>query len=139
MDSRRYFLKKLIGIPIVGVFFTKKAVAASKKDEYFINQFYVAGFQFYEGPGILGEMNVGDELSMKAAPDNPHDHYAVELYFKNSKIGHIPRTDNKHISRLLRQEFPMICRIKNIQANEPTWQQLKVAVWIINEHKVQQV
>ena len=133
MDNRRYFLKKLLGFPLVGGFLTRKTISASKKREYFINEFYAAGFQFYEGPEVLRRMNVGDNLQLRAEPENPYDRFAVELLYNDVKIGHVPRTDNKHISRLLRQGFPMLCRIVELKPDEVTWKQVKVGIWILNE------
>jgi len=135
MPNRRSFFKVLLGVPVVGGLLYKTSLANKPEKEYFINQFYVAGFQFYYGPELIGKMKVGQELVLRAEPENPHDHYAVELWLGEYKIGHVPRTENKHISRLLRQNFPMVSRIKAIYPDQPTWEQVEIAVWIKNKYE----
>jgi len=130
MPNRRSFFKILLGLPVVGGVLYKTALAKSTEKDYFINQFFIAGFQFYAGPEIISQMRPKDVLTLRAEPENPHDHFAVELLYGDIKIGHIPRTENKHISRLLKQNFPMVCRIKMIYPDRPTWEQVEAAVWI---------
>ena len=130
MADRRFFLKKLLGVPIFGSILFKKVVDQKIEKEYFFDQYFVAGFQYHNGPELLDYMKIGHEISMRAEPKNPYDHYAVELSYDNKKIGYIPRKDNKHISRFLRQDCPLICRIIKIQPDEPTWELLQVAIWI---------
>ena len=57
----------------------------------------VAGFGFYDGPELIKLMKLGDELSMIPNSDNLYDEYAVELHWKDNLVGHIPRSDNRHI------------------------------------------
>ncbi|OVE79217.1 hypothetical protein BVY01_03100 [bacterium I07] len=110
-------------------------VAKSKSKEYFVNYFFVAGFQFYDGPKIIARMKVNDEIRLHAEPNNPHDHYAVELYYNDKMIGHIPRSENKYISRLLRQDLNMVCRIQDIRPEAPTWEQVRVSACILVDKK----
>lgn len=132
MLDRRIFFKILLGVPFLGSAFGKKYVEKKKK-EFFINHFYIAGFQYYKGPGMLHLLEIGKELKMSAQSDNPHDRYAVEVSAGDVKIGYVPRTDNKHISRLLRKDFPMLCKIEARDPEAPLWEQLKVAVYILSD------
>ena len=98
---------------------------------YLLNKFSVAGFFFYEGPKLLEKMKPGDTLTMKPEPENIEDEYAVELYYKDIMIGHIPRSDNKHIFRLLEQEKELVCTVRQINPDEETWQMCKVKVEMV--------
>ena len=75
-------------------------------------------------------MQVGDELTMKLNAENIHDKYAVQLYYEDTMIGHIPRSDNRHIFRLLDQDQDLICTIRQVNPDEETWQMCKVKVEI---------
>ncbi|MDO3377548.1 HIRAN domain-containing protein [Geoalkalibacter halelectricus] len=66
--------------------------------------------------------------SLFAAPDNPHDDYAVRIEWRGVKLGYVPRSDNKHLSRLLRQGARLTCRATRINPQAPPWQTPQVAV-----------
>ena len=68
------------------------------------------------------------------APENIEDEYAVELYFKETMIGHIPRSDNKHIFRLIEQGKDLVCTIREIDPDAETWQMCKVKVEMVAYH-----
>jgi hypothetical protein len=83
----------------------------------------VGGFYFYEGSNLLEKM--------KPAPDNIEDEYAVELHFKDTMVGHIPRSDNKHVFRLLDQGKKLTCTIREIDPDAETLQMCKVKVELV--------
>lgn len=123
--GRRSFLQCLLGLPFVRL--------SPKPDtgpavHYDLNQFCVAGFQHYPGPGLLQHMHIGEALELTAEPSNPHDPYAVSIKRHGVKLGYVPRSDNRHISRLLRQGAKLTCRVRDITPHAPTWQMLQVAV-----------
>jgi len=70
------------------------------KREHFAH-FHIAGFSYYEGVLAFEDLKVGGLLTLKLDPKNTYDKYAVEIYHKDHKLGFIPRTDNKHIAKLL--------------------------------------
>lgn len=120
--TRRGFFKALalVAIPSTGL--------AHNPPSYTLNRFYIAGLQYYKGLQILTHMRPGDTLTLRAEPDNIHDHYAVLIHGYGHKLGYVPRTDNRHISRLLRQNAPVSCRISAVHPAAPTWQAVRVEV-----------
>lgn len=76
-------------------------------------------------------MKPGDTLKMRPNPENIEDKYAVELYLKDTMIGHIPRSDNKHIFRLLDQGKELVCTIRKTDPEAETWQMCKVKVELV--------
>ena len=128
--SRKTFLMYLLQFPIFGGI-AKYLYDFKPQNRYLLNKFSVAGFYFYEGPNLLDKMKTGDTLLMKPAPENIEDEYAVELHFKDTMIGHIPRSDNKHIFRLLDQGKKLVCTIREIDSDAETWQMCKVKVELV--------
>ncbi|GAB1410414.1 hypothetical protein MASR1M90_15680 [Desulfovibrionales bacterium] len=120
--TRRGFFKALalLTLPTTG--------SAHTPPSYVLNRFYIAGLQYYDGPQILKHMRPGDALTLTAEPENIHDYYAVLIHGYGHKLGYVPRTDNRHISRLLRQNAPVSCRISAVRPEEPTWQAVRVEV-----------
>lgn len=72
------------------------------KPSRLVNSFHIAGFQYYDGALVFGELQVGDALDLVAVPDNPHDPDAVAIYRKDVMLGYVPRAFNAFIAQLLR-------------------------------------
>ena len=128
--SRKTFLIYLLQLSfIAGI--AKYLYGFEPKKLYLLNKFSVAGFYFYEGPNLLEKMKPGDTLKMNPNAENIEDEYAVELHFKDTMIGHILRSDNKHIFRLLDQVKELVCTIRKIDPDAETWQMCKVKVELV--------
>jgi hypothetical protein len=63
--------------------------------------FNIAGIEYYEALFTINELKVGDKLFLEAEPNNIHDENAVAIYYKDFKLGYIPRAANYSISVLL--------------------------------------
>ena len=115
--SRKTFLIYLLQLPLFGGI-AKYLYGFKPQQHYLLNKFSVAGFYYYKGPEIVQKMEAGEILNMKPEPKNVHDKYAVELHHKGTMIGYIPRSDNRHISRLLQQGLNMVCTIREVNPDE---------------------
>lgn len=128
--SRRRFLGALPAFPFL---FGKTEQPQPKKTKTMINRFPVAGFQYYQGETVIHSLNPGDRLILKAEPGNPHDPFAVEIFLGRTKLGYVPRTDNKHISRLLRDKVEMICEVDEACPGSSPWNAVTVKVFMLTE------
>jgi len=63
--------------------------------------FVIAGIEYYEALFAVEKMRVGDELILKREHDNIYDENAVEIYYKDIKLGYIPRSANYSISKIM--------------------------------------
>ena len=127
--ERGTFFKTLFSLPFGG-FLARLFQSKDNKPEYFLNKFYVAGFQHYEGTTLIHDIEVGEQLILVVHPDNEYDKFAVEIYRNDKMIGHIPRSDNKHISRLMQQKVSLFCKVAEVNPERETWEMLKVEVWL---------
>jgi|SRR5699024_1947014 len=125
--NRERFFKFLLGLPFGTLLATK---VQQRSQEYLLNKFYVAGFQYYDGPVLIDDIKVGEALSLVAVPTNKYDNFAVEVYNDATLLGHIPRTDNKHISRLLQQGVSLNCYVVEANVKQQPWKMLKVEVYL---------
>jgi hypothetical protein len=124
------FLKMLVGLPIVGTIAAKRLQKTERRPRYLLNKFYVAGFQYYEGTAVIGDIQRGDSLRLTADTANYYDKFAVKITRKGTMLGHVPRTDNKHISRLLQQGIKLRCKVAHANPDRETWKMLKVSVYL---------
>jgi HIRAN domain-containing protein len=71
--------------------------------DYELERFFIAGFQYHNGPELVEELEAGTELVLIHEKDNPHDPWAVAFHIGNSHPGYIPRQRNRTIAALLDQ------------------------------------
>jgi len=128
--SRRRFLGAIPALPFL---FGKVEELQQKKTKTMVNRFSVAGFQYYQGEDMISHLRQGDTLTLKAEPSNPYDYYAVEIYADHVKLGYVPRTDNKHISRMLRDEIDLVCEVDEATVDSSPWDAITVKVFILKE------
>ncbi len=130
--SRRTFLHILLGLPF-GMSAVKKVYGHKReKRKLLLNVFSVAGYQFYDDDTVEHRLKAGELLTLKADPDNPYDEFAVEILTANGiKLGYVPKSDNKAISRLLRQGANVEARIEKVDLEAVSWQRMKVGLSLI--------
>ena len=62
---------------------------------------HIAGFGHHDGCKVFGELGIGTEVGLRYEPENPHDPYAVAIYYKDTKIGYVPAGKNSELYTLL--------------------------------------
>jgi hypothetical protein len=129
--TRRTVLKVIPAFFATALFPDRKTLLAKpEKRELLLNKFFIAGFQFYDGPDLAGRFHTGMPLALRAEPDNAYDPFAVEILHDRTKLGYVPRTDNKHISRLLEQGAGLTCRVAEVDPEERAWRMVRVEVFL---------
>ena len=83
-------------------YFWKRQPARIAAD-YELERFFIAGFQYHDGPDLVKELEAGTELVLIHEQDNPHDPRAVAFHLGGSHLGYIPRQRNRTIAALLDQ------------------------------------
>ena len=96
-----------------------------------LNRFRVAGFQYHQGMEIRESIRVGDELEVAAEPENSHDRYAVALRWHGKHIGYVPRDENRHLSRMLRAEVPLVATVTKADPDADPWDAVRVDVAMV--------
>jgi hypothetical protein len=84
----------------------------------------IRGYHYRCEPADLTRLSVGATLTLAAQPDNPHDPYAVCVFQGSKHIGYLPRENNHHVSRLLRQGARLTATINSIHPERYHWQPL---------------
>ncbi len=128
--NRKRFLIYIAQFPFLSALATLFGII-KPSIHYLLNQFSVAGLQYYVDENKLKTFKIGDSLKLNADPENDHDRFAVKLLKNEKLIGYVPRSDNKHIFRLLKQGVNLHCEIIDINPNEVAWKQCRVKVELI--------
>lgn len=87
----------------------KKAGMVGKK-EYCLFEGEVAGYRYYEAADARPFMQHRDRLELRPEPNNPHDPYAIEVFWQDRKLGYVPRTNNRPIHDLLERGETLVAR-----------------------------
>jgi hypothetical protein len=125
--TRRSFVRQLLGLlalPVIGGAGTSPAPQPPCR--YRLERFCIAGFRYYEGPGLVTRLRPGDTLMLRAEPDNPHDPRAVAVYFGRHKLGYVPRRKNAVVSRLLAQGAAIEGRVLAARPEADPWEMVEM-------------
>lgn len=90
----------------------------------------LAGFQYYGGKILWDEMREGDRLALVREPDNPHDANAVRVEWRGTKLGYLPRAENRDVARAMDRGTPVSGRIGRLVAHPNPWKRLHVDVLV---------
>jgi hypothetical protein len=131
--TRGNFLRNLIG------FYGIASIPLEMVKQYekvYLLQCFVRGFQYYEGPKIISQINSSGLLEMVREPDNKYDPCAIALHFNNKKIGFIPMESNEVLSVLLDAKLlDLQAEITHIEPHAADWESIYVAIYAMTEIK----
>jgi hypothetical protein len=132
--TRRAFFKIITALPLSALFARPSAAAQPPKAPpapLLLNRFSIAGFQYYDGPALARRPRPGARLQLTREPRNSHDPFAVEIHLGKAKLGYVPRSDNKHLSRLLEQNARLACRVVEVDPRGGGWRRVRVEVLMV--------
>lgn len=64
--------------------------------------FIIAGLTYYDAVDCFKELEVGTELRLELEENNKYDARAVAIYYKECKLGFVPRAENRIFYKLLK-------------------------------------
>jgi len=130
--ERRRFMKLITCLPLVSLYpaspIGSQDVPRYDPKNILLLQANVAGFRYYRGEKVWQHIHPSDPVTLKREPQNPHDRKAVALYWRNEKLGYIPRTDNSVIANLLDQGAPLNASIRKKNPSPNPWERLEIRV-----------
>ena len=97
-----------------------------------IMSFYVAGFQFWDGALVLGELKAGATLELAPEPGNPHDPDAVALRYHGAKLGYVPADLNGVLAVMCfyGHAGAFEARVLQVDPEAVPWEQVRVGVFV---------
>lgn len=100
--------------------------------------FHIAGFTYWDGPLVFRKLKIGTGLVMRFEPDNRYDPKAVGIYYKDHKVGYVPRASNAEISKLLEMGHDIFeTRIQQLDPTAHPEQQVAVIVYLRRKEMVE--
>ena len=131
--NRKQFIKiiseQILGLGIV-LFLFKDRKAVIPRDTITIVECYIAGYFYYEGAKIENLINKNDILYLKRERQNIYDNNAIEVFWRQNKLGYIPRIFNKTIRNIMDAGIPVYSRIKEKYSDFPTYKRINIEILI---------
>jgi hypothetical protein len=129
---RRNFLNSLLGGLGIGLgrpVYAKFAPLQSRR-RLLLQESPLAGYQYHRASAIWPFLQVGECLHLRREPSNPHDHYAVAVWFRNEHLGYIPRRENRTLAGLMDQGQRLEARIVRLLEEQNPWRKIRIRVEI---------
>lgn len=94
----------------------------------------IAGSHYYDCAEVLSNLRPGDVLQFRRQPGNPHDERAIEIVWRDRKLGYLPRMDNAAAASLLDRTHDLRGEILAIDNPDEEWEPISLRVWIHVRH-----
>lgn len=94
--------------------------------------FDIAGFSYWEGCIVFNDLKIGTVLNLIREEENKFDPYAVAIFYCEIKLGYIPRSENKEISKFLELGYTNLfeARINRLTPDLSPENQVGIIVYI---------
>ncbi len=108
-----------------------------KTKEHLVH-FDIAGFTYYDGVECFNKLKIGKKLRLELDTENKYDARAIAIYYKDYKLGFVPRSENRIIYKLLTigLEDSLKARIQSISPYDHPEHQIGVVVHLIGNDDV---
>lgn len=123
--QRRAFLTVL---PSAGLMATGSAIAATPQ-ALLLLETRIAGSHYYQFDLARPQLQPGSPLHLQRQPHNRHDPRAVEVWWRQHKLGYLPRTDNAAIAQLLDRGELLCAEVQGLGDPAREWEPLGIGVW----------
>jgi hypothetical protein len=88
----------------------------------------LAGSQYHALADVVNQIRIGDALTLRRVPDNPHDRNAIEVLWQGHILGFVPRRENSAVARAMDRGEPLEARISALRPDETPWRRLRFEI-----------
>jgi len=79
---------------------------------------------------VLAHLRAGDALRLRRQSDNPHDERAIEVFWRNHKLGYLPRLDNAAAASLADRAHALHAEVIGVDDPNDEWEPVRLRVWV---------
>lgn len=94
--------------------------------------FFIAGFNYYDGCMALEELKVGTKLELVRDEYNKVDVNAIAIYYNDWKLGYVPAQENEMLAKFLDMGYNDVfeIRVQRLLKDEHPSHQVGVIIYI---------
>ena len=74
----------------------------------------LAGFNYHQAPAVFANLRSGDALALLREADNPHDANAIGVYWREHKLGYVPRAQNAALAWAMDRGEAVVARVSRL-------------------------
>jgi len=124
--NRRNLMKTLLGLLLAPT--ADRAVSAAPRRAIRIQESPLAGFQFHDGVAVWSQLRENDALLLVREPENAYDERAVAVYWRDRKLGYVPRDENTAVAWMLDRNVTLSTRIIRLREDRNPWSRIRLGV-----------
>jgi hypothetical protein len=124
--NRNEFLK-VLGFGSAGLILPGTQFLSSKKIKIYDN--YIKGIAHYQYKNLVKIIKIGEEVLLKRDIANIYDSFAVEVYFKDQKIGYLAAYENIVISNIIEQGVELKAFVSQIHNSGHLYNDIAIEVF----------
>ena len=91
-----------------------------------LNEFYIAGLWYYKKDF---NASCSSLLTLKRELKNVYDTNAIEVYYKEFKLGYIPRVENKLIAKMMDQNIRIVAKVTKFNVDDAYAHKIKIKLY----------
>lgn len=132
MNNRSLTMMEKITRQLMHVSMGGQASVLPFAEDIYLTTVSVAGMYFYDVEDLLPSIKEGDNLILKRNPENRHDNHAIEVRtLSGQMLGHIPRSENQILARLMDSGKRLTAVVENISA-DIYWREISIRILMTN-------
>jgi hypothetical protein len=129
--QRRAFLKTLLGGLAISSMGSLHAKAGTGARKILLLESPLAGYQYHRAEGVWTFLRVGESLRLVREPGNPHDPNAIAVYFKNDRLGYVPRNENRALALMLDHGERIQAHVTRLTEDADPWRRIRFTVELV--------
>jgi len=122
--DRRNFLRQIIQGSVFLPLAPTSAWAIAGKT-IVVQESPIAGFQYYDGEEVFAELRVQTALLLEREQDNKYDANAVAIYYKQYKLGFVPKAENTAVAQMLDRGEYLSAVIVKLERSKNPWDRVR--------------
>lgn len=126
--KRRNLLTGILSLGALGL--ARPAHSRLRPTALLLQDTRIAGAAYYGFYASATLIRPGDALELRRQADNPHDERAVEVFWKQEKLGYLPRLDNAAVSSLLDRGHRLRAEVLELLDKEAHWEPMTIRLWL---------
>ena len=91
----------------------------------------LAGYQHHRASGVWSFLRVSEPLQLRRERSNPHDPYAIAVWFKNEHLGYVPRRENQTLAQMMDRGERLEGRIIRLLEDDNPWRRVRFRIDLI--------
>jgi len=104
--------------------------AAAQSVRMLVQSSPLAGYTYHAAPALFATLRIGDELALLREANNPHDSNAVSVYWREHKLGYVPRTQNATLAWAMDRGDAVVARVSRLQAHRNPRERIEFEVFL---------